>query len=78
MRKQHHQYEVPQEKIVKKCDQCGTEFKVAIDLNSHLQFEHNCDKDSKCKLCDTTWVNCCDICGYATFQPSPLRKLICT
>ena len=93
MRRQHHQYEIPQEKIVKKCDQCDTVFKVAIDLNSHLQFEHKCDKDFKCKLCDTTWVShlslelhymdthgrvqyCCHICGYATFQPSPLRKHI--
>ena len=57
MRRKHHQYVIPEEKIVKTCDQCPAEFKVAIDLNSHLQFEHKADKDFKCKLCDTSWVS---------------------
>ena len=45
------------EQKVKKCDQCETEFKIAIDFDEHLASVHKCDKDFKCKECDTNWVS---------------------
>ena len=57
LRRFHHVYTIPQEKYIKKCDNCDTEFKSSQDFNSHLNQIHNCDKDFKCKDCDTIWVS---------------------
>ena len=42
--------------IVKKCDTCDTNFNIACDMNSHM-ISHGCDKNFKCKFCDTFWVS---------------------
>ena len=53
----HHTYEITDDQKVKKCDQCDTEFKVALDFDEHLETAHKCDKDFKCQECDTKWVS---------------------
>ena len=56
-------YEIPPHKRIKKCiydidnDPCETEFKLAEEMDQHLRESHNCDKEFKCKDCDTQWVS---------------------
>ena len=61
LRRFHHVYTIPQDKYIKKCDMCDTEFKNSQDFNSHMSQVHNRDKDFKCKDCDTLWVSHCSL-----------------
>ena len=57
MRRYHHSYAISKDQKVKKCDKCDTNFRIANDFDEHLSSLHKCDKDFKCKECDTTWVS---------------------
>ena len=53
----HHLYDIPPEKLVRKCDKCDSEFKNGEEMDQHLKKLHSCDKTIKCKDCDKTWVS---------------------
>ena len=53
----HHLYDIPPEKLLRKCDKCDLDFKIGEEMDQHLKKCHNCDKTIKCKDCDKTWVS---------------------
>ena len=57
MRRFHHNYAIPEDQKVKKCDKCDKNFKIATDFDEHLGSLHKYDKQFKCKECDTIWVS---------------------
>ena len=56
-KKAHHLYNIPENKKVKKCDSCDTEFKSGEEMDNHLRGSHGCDKKFECKDCDKKWVS---------------------
>ena len=56
-KKAHHLYNIPENKKVKKCDSCDTEFKSGEEMDNHLRGSHGCNKKFECKDCDKKWVS---------------------
>ena len=56
-RKAHHMYDIPEQKKVKQCDSCDTEFKSGEEMDNHLRERHNCDMKYECKDCDKKCVS---------------------
>ena len=50
-------YNIPEEKMAKKCDSCDKEFKSGEEMHNHLHTCQGSKNQFKCKDCDKKWVS---------------------